>query len=212
MKSAKPKTPKPTAGIQWPNSKTRGRKGFLRKVQATAALIHSVPVIAVDPALGREDSRAAVVVFFQGNIIAEFTLGARGAVSTEAALAALYTQVVAVMYEVRAKTSGGIVLVIEELRGGMVNPHLHWAAGTLVAGITNTVRVLRLFELPICYWKAHAAQDPTYTAKTDLADAAQIGHTLYALARHLTGTDHQPRTKRAGPKRKHRRGRPLGSG
>jgi len=194
--------------IQWPQSRARGRKATLRKIRGIAqALDSGVPLIAVDPALGREDSRAAVVVFHRGEVVAQWALGARGAVTTEAALAGLLTQIQAVAQGVAEIYPGGILLAIEELRGGVVNPHLHWAAGTLIAGIASTIRVLRMIELPICYWKAHAAQDPSYTAKTDIADATQIGRTVYALCRHLQGVDLQRRTKRARTPGKHKRRR-----
>lgn len=201
------------AAIKWPESRARGRKAVLRRIQGLTALLEQdIPVVAVDPALGREDSRAAVVVFHRGLVVSQTALGARGAVTTEAALAGLLTQVEAAVTAVAEAWPEGVILVVEELRGGMVNPHLHWAAGTLIAGITRQLRVLRMIELPICYWKAHAAQDPTYTVKTDIADATQIGRTLYALARHLSGANGNRRVAGPSKRRKRKRRRASATG
>lgn len=203
-----------SAPIKWPKPNTRSRRTFLRRVRGLhQALTAGLPVVAVDPALGRAESRAALVVLAGGKVIEQISLGARGAVSTESALSGLLRQVQEACQLLEARHPGlfraGVILVIEELRGGMVPAHLHWAAGILVAGITSSLRVVRMIELPICYWKAHAAQDPTYTTKTDIADATQIGRTIYALARDLAGTNQQLRTKRASKRRKRSKRRPA---
>ena len=62
------------------------------------------------------------------------------------------------------------VCVIERLRGSMVHPHLHWAAGVLVAAANPGVCI----EIPIPVWRALAATDPTYV-KGDEADALAFG-------------------------------------
>lgn len=70
------------------------------------------------------------------------------------------------------------LLVIEELRGRMVHPYLHWSAGVTVVAV-NAEAVL---EIPITCWKAFAAADPNY-AKGDEADARAFAHACIGLAR-----------------------------
>lgn len=70
------------------------------------------------------------------------------------------------------------LLVIEELRGRMVHPYLHWSAGVSVTAIDAEA----VLEIPIVCWKAFAAADPEYT-KSDEEDARAFAHTCLALAR-----------------------------
>jgi Holliday junction resolvasome RuvABC endonuclease subunit len=70
--------------------------------------------------------------------------------------------------------------VIERLRGSMVHPHLHWAAGVLIAAANPGVCI----EIPIPVWRALAAQDPEYT-KGDEADALAFGASTLRVVRSL---------------------------
>lgn len=189
--------------IKWPNRKKGKFAAQARKLAPLLGRPHTV-VCAVDPALGRGESVAAAAVFKAGALDQgpEFvhTMAARGSVSTDAATVKLLDGAVSLGQHLARIAPHGIILVIEELRGKMVPPHLHWAAGVIIAGIASQVRVLSLVELPIQIWKAHAATDASYE-KGDVADAIQIGRALFAYAAHVQRADRTRRTRAATRRR-----------
>lgn len=176
--------------ICWP----KGRRAFLRQLpQLRASLGTGQAVLAIDPALGRGASKPAFALLRDGAIIDKGIFKTRGG-STQDALDSLYW---AVRSYVEEHLDEPFVLVIEELRGKMVHAHLHWAAGAIIAGANPSL----LVELPICYWKAHAATDSKYR-KGDIADAVQFAKTIVALC----ATDESSlRRKRTSKKRRKRR-------
>lgn len=131
-----------------------------------------MPVLCIDPALGRGASKPAFALFRDGVLHSSGLFKIRPD-STQECLRQLFW---AVRDFVEEHLDAPFVLVIEELRGKMVHAHLHWAAGTIVAAACPTLVV----ELPICFWKAYSVTDPKYR-KGDIADAIQFGKTILAL-------------------------------
>lgn len=74
------------------------------------------------------------------------------------------------------------LVVVEQLRGSMVAPQLHWATGVLLAACVTEV----VLEIPIKVWKSVSSVDPNYR-KSDEADARAMGQAVVLLAQHGVG-------------------------
>lgn len=155
-------------------------------------------MLCVDPALGTGDSNAGYAWVIGGELeeAGEFHYNPK---DTADALR---------LFRRHVKSFGPVdVLVVEELRGSMVHPHLHWVVGVLVEAVQHD----HLIKLPIPLWKAEAKLDPDYV-KTDEGDARCFATTVLNLAKGVSiwegavgrasarpGSS-QPRPKTTGPR------------
>lgn len=146
----------------------RGYASFRKKCERAKTLVTEGKVLAVDPALGTGESMPGYAVYIKGVLDESGSLFYDAETATEGlrALRKFVTEIGPVD-----------VLVVEELRGVMVHPHLHWVVGVLV----EAVEAQLVLECPIPLWKRLAKEDPHYV-KSDEADAKKLGETVVKLA------------------------------
>lgn len=187
--------------IKWP----KGRSSFLTKLARYRSSLTSTLWLCFDPATGGGESRPGYAFFVAGTPRAAGVLHPRGS-TLEGRLLSLRKQLKQL---VESQANGRpVVLFVEELKGSHVHSHLHWATGAAVSAYPW----LTVIEVPICFWKAHAATDAGYS-KGDMNDAIQLGRTCAELLRgdhiqRLLAVPSGRRTKRrgtAGPGRLQRR-------
>ena len=159
-----PKAKKKPKG-RWPN----GYASFVKKVQANAELLLTGRFVAIDPASGGT-SMPGYSVYQATQRVEGGVLQVNSALSPELRLAELYDLMAEAFKDVD-------LVVIEELKGSMVRPTLHWSVGVAVTAIRKPY-----IQVPINYWKALAKETEGYE-KADDADADMIGQTVIELAR-----------------------------
>jgi hypothetical protein len=183
--------------VQWPQG---WAVTYYAKVRKHAAKVLEGRMLCVDPATGAT-SDPGWALFEAGVKVASGTVsGLRG--ETPVRLQQLFWQL-----HGDARFHPLDILVVEQLRGGMVAAQLHWSTGVIVAALPAEV----MCEIPIKVWRAVAKADPTWT-KGDEADACAFGAAMVAVASGLDRVDGARDVPRGQRSKRKTAGRARGAG
>ncbi len=149
-----------------------GAVKFVKDVRRLASTFLTGTVVYIDPASG--GSSQPGWAYSEGGVLLASGVLKIGKDHITNRLVDLYDQLSYPLFKYGAPD----LLVVEELRGRMVHPFLHWSVGVTVVALTAEA----VLEIPITCWKAFAEADADYT-KGDEADARAFAHTCLALAR-----------------------------
>jgi len=175
----------------------RRRKGyttFKNKCKKARTLITEGRILSIDPALGTGESMPGYAVYKSSK------LDESGSLFYDAETAA---EGLRALRKFLCEIGPVDVLVVEELRGNMVHPHLHWVVGVIV----EAVEAKLVLECPIALWKRLAKEDPHYS-KSDEEDAKKFAETIIKLAEGSYPCEVRSGTPASSRRRRKTTGRP----